>query len=100
MKKTFLSLLCLSLSIPCYARTITVDADRSGDYPTIQAATDSDTVPLKTKRAEIKLTQPFLLLPFLHIPPYPLSRAQASRGQASWSISLRPPQLKQASRPE
>ena len=40
MKKATLTLLCLFLSIPCYARTITVDADGSGDYPTIQAAID------------------------------------------------------------
>ena len=41
MKKTILALLCLSLSIPCYARTITINADRSGEYPTIQAAIDA-----------------------------------------------------------
>jgi len=38
MKKATLTLLCLSLSIPCYARTITITPDGTGDYPTIQAA--------------------------------------------------------------
>ena len=32
MKKTILALLCLSLFIPCYARTITINADRSDEY--------------------------------------------------------------------
>ncbi len=40
MKKATLTLLCLFLSIPCYARTITINADGTGDYPTIQTAID------------------------------------------------------------
>ncbi len=41
MKKATLTILCLFLSIPCYARTITINADGTGDYPTIQAAIDA-----------------------------------------------------------
>jgi hypothetical protein len=41
MKKlTFAYLLCI-LIIPCYARTITINADGTGDYPTIQSAINS-----------------------------------------------------------
>ena len=40
MKKVNLALICLLLAVPCSARTIIVDANGTGDYPTIQAAID------------------------------------------------------------
>ncbi len=51
MKKLILALTCLFFAIPCSARTIIVDANGTGDYPTIQAAindaNDGDTVELQ-----------------------------------------------------
>ncbi len=41
MKKTILTILCLFVVIPAYARTITINADGSSEYPTIQAAIDA-----------------------------------------------------------
>ena len=38
MKKASLFLFWLFLAIPCAAEIIIVDADGTGDYPTIQAA--------------------------------------------------------------
>jgi len=38
MKKTVLAILCLFMTIPAFARTITINDNGSGDYPTIQAA--------------------------------------------------------------
>jgi len=51
MKKFIFALFCLSLAFPCNARTIIVDANGTGEYPTIQAAindaNDGDTVELQ-----------------------------------------------------
>ncbi len=41
MKKTIIAFICLFLTLPCLARMIIVNADRSGEYPTIQAAIDA-----------------------------------------------------------
>lgn len=38
VKKLIFTLIFLLLAIPCQARIITVDANGTGDYPTIQAA--------------------------------------------------------------
>jgi pectin methylesterase-like acyl-CoA thioesterase len=38
MKRLFFVLICLSLVIPCRATVIIVNANGTGDYPTIQAA--------------------------------------------------------------
>ena len=40
MKRVIFALLFVSFFLPCYARTITINADGTGDYPTIQAAID------------------------------------------------------------
>jgi parallel beta-helix repeat protein len=40
MKKPVLIILCLLITIPAYARTITINTDGTGDYPTIQTAID------------------------------------------------------------
>ncbi len=38
MKNVCLTLALLCLTLPCAARTITIDANATGDYPTIQDA--------------------------------------------------------------
>jgi len=40
MKRTILTLIVLTIAAACQARTITVNADGTGDYPTVQAAVD------------------------------------------------------------